>query len=213
MTNIIKTFEEKVIDFMDELKSYPTNGKIFNTWTDSNEYDKDSNSPKKRCDNLEKYLKAYKNAKYLLIGESPSYGCRFSGIAMTSEYIMKNKLKDLDLFSTSEKSNGKERTATIVWDVIGSSKNFVLWNAFPYHYKKEKDGQYQTPSLQDVNVGVKILEKFLELFPDAEIICVGGTAEKTFKRTSQNRVINRVYHPSRYKKEFVEGMKKYLSVT
>lgn len=77
--SLLKTFDSSVL----------SNAKyIFNPWIESDETDID-NAQDIRCDNLRNYLLQIEKADYILIAESPSKGARYTGIAMTSEKVIK----------------------------------------------------------------------------------------------------------------------------
>ena len=82
--------EEKIEKFIELLKKYETPKDRFNPWQQYDKSDISLAAPVLRCDNLKKYLMERPKPKYILIGESPSIGARYTGIAMTSEEIFKN---------------------------------------------------------------------------------------------------------------------------
>src|SRR5699024_8902359 len=110
-----------------------------------NQYDYTSKNNKIRRKNLLIYLeKIYNfNPKIILIAEAPGYrGSRITGVPFTSEYLLMNNMKGLNLFG---EKNGfklpykkdkliKEATATIIWEtMIKYNIIFLSWNAFPFH--------------------------------------------------------------------------------
>ena len=126
--------------------------KIFNPWAEFDDSDISSDAPKIRTDNLKKYLLNQKNAKYILIAESPSLGARYSGIAMTSEKVINaNNLSYK--FSSKKSESGKyiyELTAKKVWDeIIEKKENFVMWNAFAYNIHEKEGRWFENPTIED----------------------------------------------------------------
>ena len=127
------TFEENVEEFINTLQGFTKMDNVFNPWQDYDEsHDFDESSPKKRCCNLCKYLKARKNAKYILIAEAPGYqGCHFSGIPMTSERLIlddKNNtygLKGLKRTSDYHEQNNKLAKAKIYTTRYKEGKNIA----------------------------------------------------------------------------------------
>lgn len=195
-----KTYENKVDDFIDTLKKHSNIITVFNPWADSDENFDTKNAVEIRCNNLKKYLLSRENAEYVLVAEAPGHrGCRFSGIPLTSERIIK-KYELEGLQRSSAKKGGQavkesgfaEPTATIVWEIIGNNKKFVFWNIFPFHpYKPEKPHSNRHPSYEEIDKTSKILKEFLKLFPKAQVFTVGKIAEKYFN----NKDIKSLRHP------------------
>ena len=191
-------FEQKIDTLIDKLKKFESKDNVFNPWADTDETDKDrTNAPLLRRKNLKKYLIEHKKAKYILIAESPSYGCRYTGIAMTSEDVMQ---KYTDIFkgynTTSLYGNIKEKTASIVWDVINKNeKDFILWNTFVLQTYKENFSP-RKPRTKEIESGIEILTDFIEIFNDKEIISVGKTAYNTLIKYGLCKDSLYIRHPS-----------------
>lgn len=169
---------------------------IFNPWfCRDKENDIDSDSPAVRLLQLKQYLSERKNAKYLLVGEALGYqGGHFTGIAMTSERILLGKMRHKSItpghvFSGIEprrtsmpsvkKDGFTEPTATIVWERLITSgfdmRDFILWNAFPWHpYKPEKGIlSNRTPSDKEFEKGKPVMLELLKSVNATKIIAVG----------------------------------------
>ncbi len=169
---------------------------IFNPWfCRDKENDIDSDSPAVRLLQLKQYLSERKNAKYLLVGEALGYqGGHFTGIAMTSERILLGKMRHKSItpghvFSGIEprrtsmpsvkKDGFTEPTATIVWERLITSgfdmRDFILWNAFPWHpYKPEKGIlSNRTPSDKEFEKGKPVMLELLKSVNVTKIIAVG----------------------------------------
>jgi len=169
---------------------------IFNPWfCRDEENDIDSDSPAVRLLQLKQYLSERKNAKYLLVGEALGYqGGHFTGIAMTSERILLGKMRHKSItpghvFSGIEprrtsmpsvkKDGFTEPTATIVWERLITSgfdmRDFILWNAFPWHpYKPEKGIlSNRTPSDKEFEKGKPVMLELLKSVNATKIIAVG----------------------------------------
>lgn len=191
-------FEQKIDTLIDKLKSFKSGEKVFNPWADTDATDNPSvDAPMLRRKNLKKYLLEHKNAKYILLAESPSYGCHYTGIAMTSEDVLH---KYPDIFNgyktTSLYGNIKEKTAAIVWDVIsGAEKDFVLWNTFVLQTYKDNFSP-RKPKTKEIYSGLAILNDFIALFADKEIISIGKTAESTLLKYGLCNHTRYVRHPS-----------------
>lgn len=205
--------EEKIEKFIELLKKYETPKDRFNPWQQSDKSDI-SSAPALRCDNLKKYLMERPNPKYILIGESPSIGARYTGIAMTSEKTFKNS----NLFNgynyTSKNQNTTEKTANIVWNELlkYGQDNFVIWNAYAFNSKCFKSW-YKKASVIEKKEPIykEILTTFFDIFDyeNSVIIAVGRYAEKSCKDFGFDCIYLR--HPSRGgQNKFVEGLKEII---
>lgn len=218
-------FNKKIEDFIETLKNFDMDkmDNVFNPWKDYDEnHDFDKYSPEIRCCNLCKYLTARKDATYILIAEAPGFqGCHFSGVPMTSErLILQDKYGlgkiGLNLQRTSKTNLTNvpkivqdfgfcEPTATIVWnqivDEIGiDSKDFVLWNAFPFHPYKYENNMLtnRKPKKKEILDTKIILSLFLELFDKKQrIICIGNVSKNTLGNILKvDFKLDKVRHPA-----------------
>ena len=187
----------------------------FNPWQQSDKSDI-SSAPALRCDNLKKYLMERPNPKYILIGESPSIGARYTGIAMTSEEIFKNSNLFNEYACTSKVQDTKEKTASIVWNDLKEygQENFVIWNAYAFNSKCFKSW-YKKASATEKKESIykEILTTFFDIFDyeNSVIIAVGRDAEKSCKIFGFDCIYLR--HPSRGgQNKFVEGLKEIIEV-
>lgn len=198
--SLLKTFDSSVL----------SNAKyIFNPWIESDETDID-NAQDIRCNNLRNYLLQIGKADYILIAESPSKGARYTGIAMTSEKVIKEC--DLPFQCTSKKRAIYELTASKVWNEIKTSKkSFVLWNAFAFNIHKGKNKWFENPIPEELKANKHILEYFTkELYPSTTIIALGKTA-KTALETLEVKNFYSIRHPSNdYNKEFPKQISEFL---
>jgi len=169
---------------------------VFNPWFCQDEgNDIDSDSPAIRLSQLKQYLLERKNAKYLLVGEALGYqGGHFTGIAMTSERILLGKMRHKSItpghvftgieprrtsMPSVKKDGFTEPTATIVWERLITSgfdmRDFILWNALPWHpYKPEKGIlSNRTPSDVEFEKGKPVMLALLESVNVTKVIAVG----------------------------------------
>ena len=193
----MKYFEGKIDTLIDKLSHFVSVNQVFNPWKDTDETDNPSvDAVLIRRENLKKYLIKHKNAKYILLAESPSYGCHYTGIAMTSEEVVHKYPEIFNGYkTTSLYGNVKEKTAAIVWDVIKDrEKDFVLWNTFVLQTYKNNFSP-RKPKAKEIASGLEILKDFLEIFHDKEIISVGKTAQNTIVKYNLGNDVY-VRHPS-----------------
>nr|WP_321398351.1 uracil-DNA glycosylase [uncultured Desulfobacter sp.] len=171
---------------------------VFNPWVEvDKDNDMDKTAPEKRMMNLKCYLQERTHAEYLLLAEALGYqGGHFTGIPMTSERIILGHKRDqgIDpdhvcrspLYRTSNTKKHEdgfnEPTATIVWGKLISegldTRNFVLWNAFPWHPYKSSKGllSNRTPTNQEMTDGAQVLDALLQAFDFRKIIALGNKA-------------------------------------
>lgn len=205
---------KKLKDFVEELAVTEVTPNVYNQYS----YSCKENSI--RRDNLLIYLKQMQKLKpkILLVGEAPGYrGCRLTGVPFTSEYLLMNNIKGLNLFgkeagyrldSGNEKLL-KEATATIIWETLIKYEIASLaWNAFPFHPHKAGDGESnRTPLKEELKIGEKPLLQMIEMFNIEKIVAVGSKAEQTLAKL--NISAHKVRHPAQGgKNEFVEGIRK-----
>lgn len=187
--------------FLQLLQAVPAMPKVCNPWKDYVEgVDLMPEAPTQRAAHLQAYLSArVGKAKVLLIGEAPGYqGCRFSGIAMTSERMLLGNHEipasavfgdEIERRRTSGPAAGQpaqgaaEPTATIVWKLMRqlgyAPDTFVFWNSFPFHPYKAVDLPMtnRAPTPAERVVTAHILPAMQALYPDATVVAVGRIAQ------------------------------------
>ena len=159
---------------------------LFNPWVTPCEYDHPSagGGPDGRLERLERHLEC--DAKVILVGEACGYqGCRYSGIAFTSErLLMEGAIPRIappdDRLSVRPKPFS-EPSATIVWKTLyklGLAEGTVLWNALPLHpHRPGEPWSNRTPADGELVLGRDALVLLLEHFRGALVIAVGRKAE------------------------------------
>jgi uracil-DNA glycosylase len=169
--------------------------------------------------NLLIYLKKmYKlKPKVILVGEAPGYrGCRLTGVPFTSEHLLMNNMKNLDLFgreagyklAVEKEKLLKEATATIIWEtLLQQGIMAAAWNAFPFHPHKKDDGESnRAPLNSELLIGEKPLLTMLEMFNIKTVVAVGNKAEQTLNKL--NISCHKVRHPAQGgKNDFVRGIR------
>ena len=208
---------DSVEHFIRLLKKTPP-GAVFNPWWQvDKQNDMDSNTPAIRRKHLRAYLHTrLGKVKLAVVGEALGYrGGHFSGIPMTSERMLLGKKRDDGIapehvFSgikprrTSKREQCpegfSEPTATIVWTTLLrlglKPKQFVLWNAFPWHSFDPRRGMLSNrmPTKKERSAGLSMLKAFLDLFPRDEIVALGNVAASQLQEL--NVESHRVRHPA-----------------
>lgn len=162
---------------------------LFNPWTDRCEHDMQPNAARQRIERLRQHLEC--DARMILLGEAPGFqGCRYSGVAFTSESLLmqgaipriaaQGRLSDRRLpFS--------EPSATIVWRVLRALRlqdETILWNAVQLHpHRPGEPWSNRTPTREEIALGAPALCLLKKAFPKATFIPVGKKAEELLNKS------------------------------
>lgn len=127
-------------------------------------------------------------------------GGRRTGLALTDDVNFRHHISRWGL-STQRPTAGtpvSERTASIVWDVLGEIKEHVfLWNVFPLHpYIDGDDFSNRAHNSKERREGELILEMLVSLLKPRRIIAVGNDAAKVALKSFPSKEISHVRHPS-----------------
>jgi uracil-DNA glycosylase len=129
-----------------------------------------------RRENLRLHLVERHRPRLLLVGEAPSYrGCRFSGIAFTSE----RHLVAPYAWSSTHPRGWTEPSATIVHRVLealGIDADTMLWNIVPTHPAGDRALSNRTPTRAEIDVGRVWLDRLIALADPRGIVAVGKSA-------------------------------------
>jgi len=200
-------FKDKIHNLLKLLSEYKTNHETFNPWGDYDfDYDFDNSAPLIRVKNLRDYLLLRENAKFILIAEALSYqGGKFTGIAMTSEKLLKIRTSNsnAELGNNQRKLNGfSENTATIVENTLIKSLDinpidFIKWNIYPFHpHKINNSLSNRTPNIEEIKETIFILRTFLDIFQNKKIIAIGNISFNFLKKFLPHIKLDKVRHPS-----------------
>lgn len=207
------------IESLLESLRYTPDGPLFNPWYEHDKkHDKNPKAPSIRRTQLKTYLEdRLHSARYICIGEALGYqGGHFTGIAMTSERILlgyqetKHDIPPNVVFRSREgertsdpavqEKGFSEPTATIMWKALLKLNidpfEVVLWNALPWHpYESESQPlSNRTPTRKEFENGIAILDEFLQIFGDRQIIAVGRKSEHYLDKLSHSFI--QVRHPA-----------------
>ena len=174
---------------------------LFHPWKDRCAQDLASNGPAARLERLARHLSC--DARWILCGEAPGYqGCRYSGIAFTSErLIAEGAIPRLTPAGrlTRRSLPYSEPSATTVWRVLhllGIETTTILWNAVQLHPHQPNNTQTnRTPNRDEVALGIPALLRLRAAFPQAKWLAIGKTAEAALNRASVSVEMS-VRHPS-----------------
>lgn len=153
---------------------------LFNPWRDRCVHQTAINDANSRLLRLSYHLAC--TPEFIFIGEAPGYqGCRYSGIAFTSERLLLEGAIPRIPSVTGRLSNRKlpfsEPSATIVWKTLyrlGIAERSILWNAVQLHpYTEDKPWSNRTPTQEEIALGIPAIHILKETFSNAKMVAVG----------------------------------------
>jgi uracil-DNA glycosylase len=158
--------------FLDDLASARI-GTTFNQYRDADPAFDRPGAAQIRLGNLAAYLRARPHPSLMLVGEAAGYaGCRFSGIAFTSERCLPR-----DRWTSVDDPNGHvELSASIVHRVLWEldlEADTVLWNLCPTHPARSNALSNRTPTRDERRAGVAFLTGLVDLLQPALVLAVG----------------------------------------
>ncbi len=136
-----------------------------------------------RAATLLAYLEARSQPALLLVGEAAGYqGCRFSGIAFTSERALPTSQW------TSTKPEGwREPSATIVHGALkelGLEDRTILWNVVPFHPAGRVLLSNRRPTVAERRAGTAWLSRLLAIRQPDVVAAIGRVAEAALGPTT-----------------------------
>lgn len=175
---------------------------LFNPWRDHCPHDAEGNGPEAKLRRLSMHLDC--EPEFILAGEAPGYqGCRYSGIAFTSERLLGEgaipRIPALAGRLSTRRLPFSEPSATIVWKTLyrlGIAERTILWNAMQLHPHRPDDlWSNRTPTLEEIRLGAPAMRLLIEAFPRAKIVAVGKKAEGLLTEMGV-QVAGAVRHPA-----------------
>ncbi len=175
---------------------------LFNPWKDCCPHDADGNGPAEKLARLALHLDC--DPEFILAGEAPGYqGCRYSGVAFTSERLLGEGAIPLIPASSGRLSTRKlpfsEPSATIVWKTLfklGIAERTILWNAVQLHpHRLDNLWSNRTPTPEEISLGEPALRMMVEAFPHAKVVAVGKKSEMLLQEMGI-QITGAVRHPA-----------------
>ncbi len=175
---------------------------LFNPWADHCPHDAEGNGPTAKLERLAAHLDC--DPEIILAGEAPGYqGCRYSGIAFTSERLLGEgaipRIAALPPRLSTRRLPFSEPSATIVWRTLyrlGIAERTILWNALQLHpHRADELWSNRTPSAEEIALGEPALRILIEAFPQAKVVAVGKKAEGLLSEMGV-KVSGAVRHPA-----------------
>lgn len=137
----------------------------------------------------------------LWIGRDPGYrGARRTGLPLTDEPHMDTMAS---LFGTTlrKATRGeavKERTASVVWKMLGLiGRPVCLWNVFPFHpHEADQPMTNRCHTRYERDTALPFLEMLIEFGRPCTVVAIGRDAERAVAELGLGDVVEGVRHPS-----------------
>lgn len=188
---------------------HPSSDRLFNQYRDRNpDLDKED-APDIRRRNLRSYLAGYEEMpEVFLLAEAPGpWGCRFSGVPITSEA----QLLDPNFPIHGDKSSlavepHTEYSANIHWRVLAQHyPKFFTWNTVPFHPHRSDPLSIRTPKASEVDGFRDVVGAFLQVIRPKHVVAIGRKGERALNHLGVENTY--VRHPSQGgAKKFEEGV-------
>ena len=185
-------------NLQDRVFTQPSTDRLFNLYRDRDDELDLPNGPTIRRSNLESFLLSYVEPPPLfLLAEAPGpWGCRFSGVPITSEsQLLDPEFPIHGSQSSSASIPHKEYSASIHWRVLGPYfPHFITWNAVPLHPRGAHPLSIRAPTGREVEAYADIVRAFLDAVRPERTIAVGRKAERALNHLGAESIY--VRHPS-----------------
>lgn len=179
--------------------SVPSTADLFNPYRDA-EPDLDvEGAAEIRKQNLAAYFAAFEHPpRLLLLAEAPGpWGCRFSGVPITSEAQLIDPSFPVGGRQSSRRNEPySEYSAGIFWRLLQPAfPHFFVWNTVPLHpHRRDEPLTIRTPRTDEVIRFEPLTALVIEALAPSEILAVGRKAESTLTRIGAPHTY--VRHPS-----------------
>ncbi len=185
--------------FSEKALATPSTPDLFNQYRDEDPGYDCPGAARQRRENLRNYLAAFEvPPPVFILAEAPGpWGCRFSGIPVTSEAQLVSADIPVHGQKTSVKSKPHtEYTARIFWRELRSAfPKFLVWNAVPLHPHYEGHPMsIRTPRKREVRAFTPLLAGLLQVLQPETVLAMGRTAEGAFEYAGWHSEY--VRHPS-----------------
>jgi hypothetical protein len=177
----------------------PSTAERFNPYRDRRDDLDVPDAPRLRRENLRAYLDAYDQAPplFLLLEAPGPWGCRFSGVPITSEAQLVDPRFPVSGRQTSLQDEAHtEYSASIFWRVLQPHfPRFFVWNSLPLHpHDPDAPLSIRTPRRTEVRDWQPLLTDLLDTLAPDRIVGVGRKAERALDEAGADPTY--VRHPS-----------------
>jgi len=199
--------------FQEHLFPAPSTDDAFNPYRTRHETLDVDGAPQRRRQNLQNYVATFDAAPPLfLLAEAPGpWGCRFSGVPITSEAQLLDPNFPIGGVQTSREDPHTEYSASIFWRVLRPyASHLFVWNALPLHPHDAGDPlTIRTPRRTEVRAWQPLLTGLLEALDPDRIVGLGRKGERALDEVGADPTY--VRHPSQGgAKQFEAGMESIL---
>lgn len=185
--------------FSEEVFPVASTDTLFNPYRDRRDHLDVPDAPAIRRENLRRYLACYEEAPPLfLLAEAPGpWGCRFSGVPITSEAQL--EAADFPIHGRRTSRDDKPHTeysASIYWRVLQPYfPHFFTWNSVPLHpHDPGAPLSIRNPRRTEVREWQDLLVALLDRLRPECIVGVGRKAERALDEIGAD--VTYVRHPS-----------------
>lgn len=187
---------------------------LFNPYRDRTDGQDRDDAVIVRRANLRSYMGSYgKPPELFLLAEAPGpWGCRFSGVPITSEAQLLDSAFPLDGEQSSLADDPHtEYSAGIFWRLLAPFfPHFFVWNAVPLHpHRRGEPLTIRTPRTSETREFESLVADLVGILDPRGILAIGRKAEQTLVRL--DIPCKYVRHPSQGgAKLFAEGVHEAL---
>lgn len=177
----------------------PSTEECFNPYRDRRDDLDVPDAPTHRRDNLRAYLSCFDTAPplFLLLEAPGPWGCRFSGVPVTSEAQLTDPDFPIAGTATSQKDVPiTEYSASIFWRVLRPVfPHFFVWNSLPLHpHDPDEPLSIRTPRRSEVRDWHELLRALLDVLAPERTVGVGRKGERALDEVGADPTY--VRHPS-----------------
>jgi hypothetical protein len=210
------------------------NNELFNQYKYSDHRVDIPGAPDVRKENLCMYFESFKEKPGILIlAEAPGpWGCRFSGVPLTSErQLSSHKISKELTFPFSGKISSTEnldptleyrrhkrpftsKTSTIFWKtMVIHHQKFLAWNSLPFHPHDYRDilSFRSPPDDPEVEYYSDFLRNLVGILQPIQFLPLGETARKALNYIGINNFPKDIPHPSKRDNSFKAKMDDVLN--
>jgi hypothetical protein len=185
--------------FEDQLFDVPSTDTLFNPYEHAAHPLDRPGAPALRRANLRNYLDACLDAPPLvLVAEAPGpWGCRFSGVPLTSEAQLVDPAHPLDGVPTARADTPHtEYSGSIFWRVMQPYfPRFFVWNSIPLHpHDPGEPLSIRTPRRREGAAWEPLLADLLTELAPERVVAIGRKAERALTEVGADPTY--VRHPS-----------------
>lgn len=186
---MMKDWAKDIADLFEaELFDAPSTDDLFNMYRDRVAGERDvEDAPSIRRRNLRSYLAAYpERPPALLVIEAPGpWGCRFSGVPITSEAQLLDPAFPIDGERTSiGQKPMTEYSANIFWRILRPYfPRFFIWNTVPFHpHHTGRVDSIRGPRIAEIKRFAPINRAVIDILQPEAVFAVGRKAERLLTR-------------------------------